>query len=107
MEHELKILPEYFQAVSDGSKTFELRRDDRGFKTGDSLLLREWESGSYTGRNIHCDVKYVLKGFKGLDPDYAILAISVHCQSTYANDCGGEQIPKSERLRGSLYFTMS
>lgn len=29
MEHELKILSEYFQVVSDGRKTLEFRRDDR------------------------------------------------------------------------------
>ena len=41
--HELKILPEYFKAVEDGTKTFELRKNDRGFKLGDLLQLN-WYS---------------------------------------------------------------
>ena len=28
--HNLKILPEFFEAVANGMKTFELRKDDRG-----------------------------------------------------------------------------
>ena len=41
MIHELKTLPEYFEAVRKGDKTFELREDDRNFKVGDYLALNE------------------------------------------------------------------
>lgn len=44
MTHELKIAPAYFQALMDGTKTDELRReDDRTFAVGDVLVLREWK----------------------------------------------------------------
>lgn len=43
MDHELKIWPMYYEAVIDGRKKFELRKDDRGgYKVGDTLKLREW-----------------------------------------------------------------
>lgn len=50
--HDLKILPEYFEAVTSGMKTFELRKDDRGFATGDHVVLWEWD-GEYTHRVRH------------------------------------------------------
>lgn len=50
--HELKTWPEYFDGLWDGSKLAEVRNDDRGFATGDILVLREWRPRSYcyTGR---------------------------------------------------------
>lgn len=47
MTHHLKTKPEYFQAVIDGKKTFEIRLNDRDFKQGDSVILEE-----YTGKEI-------------------------------------------------------
>lgn len=41
--HELKIWPQYYSRVADGSKTFEIRDNDRGFQTGDKVILREWD----------------------------------------------------------------
>ena len=68
MKHELKILPAYFEAVLSGEKTFEIRNNnDRGFRKGDTLVLREFDpdlSSStlamcYTGRTIERVVSYV------------------------------------------------
>lgn len=58
--HELKILPKYFEAVRDGSKTFELRKNDRDYKYGDYLALREWDGEEYTGRAMLVIVTYIL-----------------------------------------------
>jgi len=50
--HELKILPVHFDAVEDGVKTFELRLNDRDYKVGDVLWLKEWDDDRkiFTGR---------------------------------------------------------
>ena len=70
MVHELKILPEYFEAVCSGEKTFEIRKEDRIdengnkilFQPGDILSLKEFKDGEFTKRSVKADVKYVLRG---------------------------------------------
>jgi len=70
MRHELKIHPAYFNAIVDGDKNFEIRKDDKGFQKGDNIELREWnpdlkneytpeEIGRYTGRTIGAKIGYV------------------------------------------------
>ena len=59
-EHDLKTLPEYFEAVDSGAKPFEVRFNDRDFKVGDVLNLREYSDGGYTGRALHREISYVL-----------------------------------------------
>lgn len=59
--HELKTLSGYFQHTWDGTKPFEVRQDDRGFRVGDKLRLREWVEGEdrYTGREVSARVTHV------------------------------------------------
>ena len=76
--HELKILPEYYNAVREGRKRFELRKDDRGFAVGDRLHLRKWDpAGGYTGEVIMTDITYILRGAPGygLADGYCVLSI--------------------------------
>lgn len=79
MKHELKCWPQYFCRVSDGSKTFEYRTNDRGFQPGDEVVLKEWdptiveresytpmggqtysEPQGYSDRKMHFKIGYVL-----------------------------------------------
>lgn len=84
--HILKTWPVYFAALADGRKTYELRRDDRGFEVGDVLRLREWDPrmgtqfgpGGYTGREVQRVITHVLRdapGF-GLADGYALLSLA-------------------------------
>lgn len=43
MNHKLKIWPQYYVRVRDGSKTFEVRENDREFQSGDTVELMEWD----------------------------------------------------------------
>lgn len=43
MDHELKIWPQFYSRVNDGSKTFEVRHNDRNFQFGDTVTLREFD----------------------------------------------------------------
>jgi hypothetical protein len=63
--HELKCHPEPFQAITQGTKNFEVRDcTDRAFNEGDCLYLREWNpmNGQYTGRFVSKNVAYVSRG---------------------------------------------
>lgn len=83
--HELKTDPDVFEAVWDGRKTFEIRKNDRAFQVGDKLLLRETEwSGQairagapliYTGRTVTKTVSHVLMGY-GLDVAWCCLSFA-------------------------------
>lgn len=63
-EHDLKVWPDFFPALLDGSKPFEVRRDDRGFQVGDKLRLREYSPGpdEYTGREVSRIVTFMMSG---------------------------------------------
>ena len=78
-DHELKTWPEYFEAVWDGRKAFEIRKNDRNFQVGDWLILREWGPiTDYSGREIYAEVTYVLPGGKfGIEPGLCVLSIIV------------------------------
>ena len=77
MLHDLKILPEWFNAVISGVKTFEIRKDDRNFQPRDVLLLREWDGTAYTGRTCKADVTMVLRG-EYCREGHCTMAIRVH-----------------------------
>jgi ASC-1-like (ASCH) protein len=40
--HQLKTHPQYFDKVKTGEKTFELRKNDRNFEVGNTLILRRY-----------------------------------------------------------------
>lgn len=53
--HELKILPKYYKEVLCGNKTFEIRFNDRDYKAGDIVILKNIE----TGQKIYKKIGYV------------------------------------------------
>ncbi|WP_048948091.1 DUF3850 domain-containing protein [Enterococcus faecalis] len=57
--HELKTLPEYFEAVVSGNKRFEIRKNDRNYKKGDILRLNEYKDGQYTGDVHVAEITYI------------------------------------------------
>jgi hypothetical protein len=41
--HNLKIWPQHWERIFEGSKTFEIRVNDRAFQKGDKVVLRPWD----------------------------------------------------------------
>lgn len=68
--HELKISHQYFSDIICAGKRFELRKDDRGYKLGDTIRLREIENGEYTGAAIEFTIIYVLRDC----PEYGLMS---------------------------------
>ena len=62
--HRLKTWTDFYPAIEDGSKTFEVRFDDRGFAVGDYLVLDEFipAENEFTGRSTLREVTYILRG---------------------------------------------
>lgn len=94
VEHELKTWPDLFEAVRRGEKTFDVRKNDRGFQKGDVLILRKWDpspiadptgwkmDGMHPGAIGYLDdeplqmrVTYVFSGF-GIEPGYVVMGIT-------------------------------
>ncbi|MGE1142713.1 DUF3850 domain-containing protein [Bacillus pumilus] len=61
MLHNLKINREFFNPVLEQTKTFEIRKNDRGFCVGDTVILNEWDNqtNQYTGRKVKIKITYM------------------------------------------------
>jgi hypothetical protein len=62
--HDLKIWPRFFEDVVSGKKRYEVRVDDRWFRLGDLLNLREYDpkKSDYTGRTVSVIVTHITYG---------------------------------------------
>lgn len=77
MRHELKCWPGPFSAMMDWSKPWEIRKNDRGYKVGDILHLREWcpTRKEYSGACLDRRVTFILDGGFGLEPGYICMTV--------------------------------
>jgi hypothetical protein len=79
VEHDLKCWPPYFDDVRGGRKPFEVRKADRDYRVGDTLLLREWRPDwkDYTGQIVRKRITYRLDGGGfGVEAGTCILGLS-------------------------------
>ena len=82
--HTLKIQKQYADAVLNGTKTFEIRNNDRNFKVGDKIVFEVLASEGYDVRaaarhplnGAFYRIGYILDDFEGLAQRYVALAIS-------------------------------
>ena len=79
--HVLKTWPEHFEAVRDGRKRVELRRNDRDYRVGDVLVLCEYDplpgGAGLTGESVSVRITHRLPGNGqfGLDGHHIALSI--------------------------------
>lgn len=73
--HDVKLGATFFDDVKTGRKTFELRKNDRGYKEGDTIVMHEYKDGTTTGRTIEKKIVYMLEDFTGLEDGYCVLGL--------------------------------
>ena len=76
--HLLKTVQPYYGDIETGKKNFEIRFNDRDFRPGDMLILREYLPAfkTYTGKYFIAQAAYILHGgVYGLASGYCIIAL--------------------------------
>lgn len=84
--HELKTFLDNYRSICSGKKKFDVRRNDRGFRIGDTITFIEgWmQSGDFieTGRKVEAVITYI-DTFGLMDPNHdvilSILIIDPNC----------------------------
>ena len=86
--HEVKSVPPYWQEVASRQKLLEVRLNDRDYRVGDILIMREYEppppaaeggpspawGGKYTGRVAIALISHMVEGQAEFDPDFRVPA---------------------------------
>ena len=76
--HSLKINYDYYLAIKQGFKQFEIRKNDKDFKKGDFIKFVVLEEGNVLSEDTETyEITYVLKDVPqyGLKDGYCILSI--------------------------------
>lgn len=75
--HNLKTWPQFFKEVQSGNKPFEVRKNDRQYEVGDTLILEEFDpnKGKYTGAWLPVVVTYKLDDIQFVKENFIILGI--------------------------------
>lgn len=92
MSHKLKTSHHYWEALSSGEKSFDVRRDDRGFQRGHVLELKKygpswashrpgWLKGNEHVTEGEADtlkfvITFILTGGQfGIEPGYIVMGL--------------------------------
>lgn len=75
--HQIRLGASFFEDACSNDKSFELRKNDRGYKKGDILELMEFADGRNTGRMVRKLVTYILEDYTGLEEGFCIMATSL------------------------------
>lgn len=76
--HNLKILNDFAEAVLMGDKTFEIRKNDRGYQKGDYIKFQAIDENGTPNRHFINDklylITFVMNGW-GIKNGYVVLGI--------------------------------
>lgn len=76
-KHELKVQPQFWDALASGANPSNIRCDDRKFRVGDTCILKRYDpSHGFTGQSVEKVITHILmpEDFpNGLPVGYVIL----------------------------------
>ena len=81
MVHRIKLSEDFAEAVLNGDKSFEIRKNDRGYQKGDTVIFKVVERGgmamevfNHPLSGIEFEITYVISGW-GLQDGYVVFGI--------------------------------
>jgi hypothetical protein len=94
--HQIKCKPEYFKHLLDGTKTAEIRENDRDYQVGDHLLICEFDAKGYTRREVMRTVSHVLTAdkFAGLPKGWVCLSFARELVGYVCGDMFMKTLPR-------------
>ena len=63
--------------VVGGDMSFQIRKNDRDFREGEMIFLKEFKKGEFTGRAKPCRINLLLTNFEGLQEGYVLINIEL------------------------------
>lgn len=81
--HKLKIAHQYWEPLITGEKSFEVRRDDRGFQRGDILEIQKMDeqfphSSDSFAKPASFEITYILTGGQyGVEAGYVVMGVKL------------------------------
>jgi hypothetical protein len=109
--HALKSWPAFFQPIVAGTRGHELRCNDRGFATGDTLKLHEYDpvTKSFTGATATAKVTSMTSESQpcavsevALGPGYCIMSIRVLGHSPARSPYNPTDYEQAQEIRWRL-----
>lgn len=104
--HKLKGNRETFAQLWLGYKTFEVRKNDRDYTTGDLVTITEWDPGDpdpdgdfYEGRSMTFAIGFIMQGVYGLPKDVCAFQILSISQAEITRARGKNRKPKDEQRK--------
>jgi len=105
MTHRLKCWPLPYLAVRLGNKLHEIRKNDRDYQSGDTVILEAWDpqDEKYTGSSMTFTIGHVSAGGTwGLPDDLCVFSLLKSSPSSPSSPSRGEMADDIGSLRGLL-----
>jgi len=75
MIHKITVDSIDFHNIKRHFKFYDIRKNDRDYRIGDTIVYREQETFGYSGNEVKRDITYLETKCEGLQEGYVVLSI--------------------------------